>query len=510
MVGDEDRGYQLELLLTKLRYAASPAFSFGTSSQSVPMFHSSDIQTCQAFGVQVVGMSATLPNVEAVALWLDAELYKTTFRPVPLRIFLKEKVNIEDESGHVVRQLTPASAEWEARDPDHVALLTKETVDDGHSVLVFCATRKSCSTTAASIAALVDVPERHLPWRPNPSSKIEALLSSEDPPDREAFCSILRRNEAEHPDLLDAISHGVAFHHAALDSEEREIVEAAFRCGAVSVLCATSTLAAGVNLPARRVIFKHPYVYANGKTTTLLDATKFRQMAGRAGRAGLDSVAEAFLLAVRDAPAPRLRKLLSSDPEPIESCLREDRRGMKRAMIEVVASGAVRQPADVERYIRCTLLAATISYDVVVQTTKEALQWLGHRDQGFIFWDSTTGTYQPSPLGRAAVASGLPPELCMQIRSDLALARDGFVLTSDLHLAFLCIPATEELQPDWRRLLAMTGFFKASLRVCICLAIHLLFFPTTTTISNYGGNAYIFIPSRMYSRTRHLSLRKWD
>jgi DNA polymerase theta len=46
---------------------------------------------------------------------------------------------------------------------------------------------------------------------------------------------------------------------AGLPSDERALVEAAYSSGAVSVLCCTSTLAVGVNLPARRVIFKHPY-----------------------------------------------------------------------------------------------------------------------------------------------------------------------------------------------------------------------------------------------------------
>ena len=72
-----------------------------------------------------------------------------------------------------------------------------------------------------------------------------------------------------------------------LQTEERELVENCFRRGVVRVLAATSTLAAGVNLPARRVIFRGPRVGVD-----FIDATRYRQMAGRAGRAGIDTKGE--------------------------------------------------------------------------------------------------------------------------------------------------------------------------------------------------------------------------
>ena len=72
------------------------------------------------------------------------------------------------------------------------------------------------------------------------------------------------------------------------------------------------------------------------------------------------------------------------------SCLSEDKRGMKRAMLEVVAAGAVSSPHDVLRYINCTLLAATTDFkDVVAISTRKALEWLSKEE--FIRWGHGNG-----------------------------------------------------------------------------------------------------------------------
>lgn len=71
--------------------------------------------------------------------------------------------------------------------------------------------------------------------------------------------------------LEQTIPHGVAYHHSGLTTEEREIVEQAYRDGVLLLICATSTLSTGINLPAKAVIFKGAYV-----AKELLDAAKYK------------------------------------------------------------------------------------------------------------------------------------------------------------------------------------------------------------------------------------------
>jgi DNA polymerase theta len=415
MVGDEHRGYQLELMLTKLRFAGAAAFEVeedihssvgdgdGVGGGEIALNNSNKQEQWVPMmgleeGTQIIGMSATLPNVSIVAKWLGAELYTTDFRPVPLRQFLKSGNEIHDESGTVVRTIPDSTIlsnrfnvpakELQTKDPDHVAFLAQETVDEGFSVLVFCATRSASEATASVLAQLLNVPERHIAVKNDVLQSTASKYGIRQVNRTSIAAEIGRLGSSHSKKLAVLVAQGVGYHHAGMEPDDKELLELAFKCGAISVLCATSSLAAGVNLPARRVIFRHPYV---GRPTNFLDAANYRQMRGRAGRAGIDTHGESFLLVLQKSTERKLAALMHAEPAAVESCLTQEKCGMKRAMLEVVATGAVISPSDVDRYIKCTLLAATSHYEVVMNATREALRWLGDKERQFIYWDKKTG-----------------------------------------------------------------------------------------------------------------------
>ncbi|XP_073129538.1 helicase and polymerase-containing protein TEBICHI isoform X2 [Henckelia pumila] len=426
MVADQSRGYLLELMLTKLRYAAGEGTIDSSSGESAG---TSSGKSDPARGLQIVGMSATLPNVAAVADWLQAALYETNFRPVPLEEYIKVGSTIYNKEMEIVRVI-PRVADLCGKDPDHIAELCNEVVQEGHSVLIFCSSRKGCETTARHIVKYL--------------KKFSVSPRNEDHDffDINSAIESLRRSPAGlDPILEETLPLGVAYHHAGLTVEEREAVETFYRKGLVRVLTATSTLAAGVNLPARRVIFRQPRIGRD-----FIDGTRYRQMAGRAGRTGIDTKGESVLIC-KPEEVKRILALLNDGCPPLYSCLSEDKNGMTHAILEVVAGGIVQTADDIHRYVRCTLLNSIKPFEDVVKSAQDSLRWLCHKK--FLEWSEETKLYTTTPLGRASFGSSLCPEESLIVLDDLTRAREGFVLASDLHLVYLVTPINVDVELDW-------------------------------------------------------------
>lgn len=300
MIGEPHRGFLLELLITKILYASS-----SDNSLSEQRNH-----------IQLIGMSATLPNVQMLSRWIGGELYITQYRPVALEEMVFVGNTLYNASFDTLKNFSNAT------DEEGLAHLCQETISKGHSVLVFCPTRSWCESLAKKLTTVITCQED--------DGTIAAVYEK-----------LKQTMVGVDPVLQFTLSSRVAFHHAGLTVDERVIIENAFRQGVIKLLVATSTLSSGVNLPARRVIIRTPMFY--GK---LIDVQVYRQMAGRAGRKGVDTKGESILIC-KQSEKSKVVELLKSKLHPVHSCIggglvgegSHNPSAMSRALLEVIVSG---------------------------------------------------------------------------------------------------------------------------------------------------------------------------
>ncbi|KAM4708141.1 putative ATP-dependent RNA helicase DDX60 isoform 2-T2 [Discoglossus pictus] len=110
------------------------------------------------------------------------------------------------------------------------------------------------------------------------------------------------RNAKRASRLRILASRGIGYHHGSVDAKGRQLVEMLFRMGFLRVVTATGTLALGINMPCKSVVFLHDSIY--------LDALNYRQMSGRAGRRGQDLLGNVFFFNI---PMPKVKKLMKSN-----------------------------------------------------------------------------------------------------------------------------------------------------------------------------------------------------
>ena len=458
MVGDPRRGPNLERMLISVRHAAL-AQNGAQRGEGAPL--------------QLVGMSATLPNLDGIGKWLGADVFKTSFRPVELYKYLV----LENESSHAeqsklssrdppkaiiqravereggssylmetcrevpVVAASPGTSSITAR---IVATLANECLSakERHSVLVFCESKAACIRCCTDLHSILG----------DPDAGVEIVQSK-----RELALSQCRNNKA----LSDCIRKGYIFHNASLNGAEREVVEELFGSKGCRVLAATTSLAVGVNLPARRVIIQKPFL---GRPDTLLDGVRFDQMAGRAGRAGIDTLGEAFLLLPKsmERNKQKIVDAMTKGPEKVLSMLERNEgtassgevwSEMLRAINGAVCSGMVSRPFQVLEYLGCTMTGCS---KAVGNSARVALEWLC--GNGLIRWITEEEKYEPKVLGLAINASGMSPTEALFLKEEIDHARKyGIVLDDDVHLLYFCVPLKSNFkyQTRWDTLLQL-------------------------------------------------------
>lgn len=280
--------------------------------------------------IQRIALSATIGNADEIAKWLDAELVVSDWRPIEL----KEGVFF----GNAINFITSQREVKETQREGTISLAV-DTLTEGGQCLVFESSRKNSEALASRIGKAI------LP-----------LLSDEIKQELSALAVEIRESsEVEAAKkLAQCIEHGSAFHHAGLISEQRSIIENGFRRGTIKVIAATPTLAAGLNLPARRVIIKGYRRYDVNFGLMPIPVLEYKQMAGRAGRPGLDPYGEAVLMAKTfDEFEELMQQYVLADVEKIWSKLGTEN-ALRTHILSTIATGFARSMDELIEFMGAT------------------------------------------------------------------------------------------------------------------------------------------------------------
>lgn len=173
--------------------------------------------------LRFVAVSATLPNISEIATFFDANeahVFDHSYRPVPLTTHVIGQGRISESSQSQWHF-------WKNMDRNVPEIIIR--FSDRRPSIVFCHSKAGTENLADLLAGAHNIGRR--------DAETAALAS-------QTRVSKLQR----------VLMYGVAYHHAGLEVDDRRLVEKAFKDGKVRALCATSTLAMGVNLPARLVV----------------------------------------------------------------------------------------------------------------------------------------------------------------------------------------------------------------------------------------------------------------
>ena len=134
--------------------------------------------------------------------------------------------------------------------------------------------------------------------------------------------TVLEKSPQYHK-IRDLLIRGIAFHHSGLQPLLKEIVEILFTRGYVKVLFATETFSVGLNMPTKTVVFLELEKWSDGGQRRILRPDEYIQMAGRAGRRGLDTQGLVLYEPMRDpVDAGDLKGLLTGALPPLQSRMR--------------------------------------------------------------------------------------------------------------------------------------------------------------------------------------------
>ncbi|MCL5730580.1 MAG: DEAD/DEAH box helicase [Candidatus Thermoplasmatota archaeon] len=350
LIGDPQRGSRLEVFLTAARELNRD--------------------------VRFLGLSATISNARSLCDWLGCRLISSSFRPVPVESFVIYRNRII--SGEYSEKIDGS---------DPVTFISRKLIDDGGQVLIFRNSRRRAEETAVQLADSLRITGQEIKIEEDESTQKNSLLS-------------------------DLIARGTAFHHAGLSNEQRQTVEELFRGGKLKVICATPTLAAGVNLPARGVILRDLTRFTDGMSQ-FIPIMEAKQMMGRAGRPDYDSKGYCYLWASSDQSLRMAQEYISGEPEPVTSSLSEPRL-LRFNDLALISSGIVGTIDELLKFYSSTFMG--YSGEMPENSDiEDGVEYL--LKNGFI--SESYGRYRATEFGRKVSNLYIDPESALIMRNFL-------------------------------------------------------------------------------------------
>lgn len=270
--------------------------------------------------IRFLALSATIPNYEEFAQWIESikhHTVETVFhgdRPVPLhhQIFDKilglttiEKLQVDklrdDNFDHVMHK--NKKKKHRLPPPHHLEIIP--SIENKVPALFFCFSRKKCEDFAVEL------------------SKKQNFASTEE---TKKINDVIRQHMTEEltkikstKKLRQTLQNGIGFHHSGVLPQLKNIVEDLFAQGLIKILYTTETFSVGINMPAKTVIFNSVEKY-DGVSMRMLNAKEYFQIAGRAGRRGIDTQGNVIVFVDRKfTDLDKLKKISTIDDEPIIS-----------------------------------------------------------------------------------------------------------------------------------------------------------------------------------------------
>ncbi len=304
---------------------------------------------------QIIALSATIKNAIDLSTWLEGKLIQSDWRPVPLRegIYYHHTVYFEDGK----------TTDIEGSEKKSLERLVDYSMKTDGQVLIFVNTRRSTVSVAQKLAGI-----------------IEQYLSSGDKKKLKHLVSKIKKEQSESTSvdkqLSQCIENGIAFHNAGLSSTQRRSVEQGFKERLIKCIVATPTLAAGINIPAQRVIIRDLWRYDPNFGMQPIPILEYKQQAGRAGRPRYDSFGEAITIAKNEEQKNQIfERYIHAETEPIFSKL-GNQAALRMHLLAAIATQFVDSVQGIAKFIDSTFYAYQSDTYMLQEEIDAALQFL--------------------------------------------------------------------------------------------------------------------------------------